>query len=45
LVIVGALGAGYIGLSASTTLGYKKLLLAAVGVVAAIVGGYFALSK
>ncbi len=39
LIIVVALFAGYIGLSHSTTIGTNKLILAAVGLVVAIVGG------
>lgn len=38
IVIIVALGAGYIGLSHSTTLGTNKLILAGAGLVCDIVG-------
>jgi hypothetical protein len=45
LIIVGSLGAGYLGLSASQTLGTKKILGAVVGVVVDVVGIYLMVSK
>lgn len=45
LIILGTLGAGYIGLSGSTAIGTKKLLGAAVGVIVGIVGVYLTASK
>lgn len=38
IIIVGSLGAGYIGLSATTAIGTKKILGAAVGLIVGIVG-------
>ncbi len=38
LIILGSLGAGYIGLSASTVIGTKKIIGAVVGLVIAIIG-------
>ena len=45
LIIVVSLGAGYLGLSASHILGFKKILGAVVGVVVDIVGIYLISSK
>lgn len=45
LIILGSLGAGYIGLSASTIIGTKKILGAVVGVIVDIVGIYLMVSK
>jgi hypothetical protein len=45
LIILGSLGAGYLGLSASTAIGTKKLLGAAVGVIVDIIGIYLIVSK
>ncbi len=45
LIILGSLGAGYIGLSASTVIGTKKILGAVVGVIVDIVGIYLIASK
>lgn len=45
LIILGSLGAGYIGLSGSAAIGTKKLLGAAVGVIVGIVGVYLTASK
>ena len=45
LIIVVSLGAGYLGLSASHTLGLKKILGAGVGVVVDVVGIYLISSK
>ena len=45
LIIVVSLGAGYLGLSGSHTLGLKKILGAVVGVVVDVVGIYLISSK
>ena len=45
LIILATLGAGYIGLSASTAIGTKKILGAIVGVIVDIVGIYLIVSK
>jgi hypothetical protein len=45
LIIVVSLGAGYLGLSASQTLGTKKIIGAVVGVVIDVVGIYLMVSK
>ena len=45
LIILGSLGAGYIGLSASTIIGTKKILGAVVGLIVDIVGIYLMVSK
>lgn len=45
LIVVGGLGAGYIGLSASTAIGLKKLLMAGAGVVVGIVGVVLMMQK
>lgn len=45
LVIAVALLAGYIGLSHSTAIGTSKMLMAAVGLIIAIVGGVLAARK
>jgi hypothetical protein len=45
LIILGSLGAGYIGLSASTAIGTRKLLGAAVGVIVDLIGIYLVVSK
>ena len=45
LIILGSLGAHYIGLSASQALGTKKLLGAGFGVILDVVGVYLVISK
>jgi|GEM_PF-3561640 hypothetical protein len=45
LIIAVALLAGYIGLSHSTAIGTSKMLLAAVGLIVAVVGGVLAARK
>lgn len=45
LIILGSLGSGYIGLSASQAIGTKKILGAVVGLIVDVVGIYFMVSK
>ncbi len=45
LIIIGSLGAGYLGLSASAAIGTRKILGAVVGVIVDIVGIYLMVSK
>ncbi len=45
IIILGSLGAGYIGLSASTAIGTRKILGAVVGLIIGLIGLYMTRSR